>query len=330
MTRSTSWLLVVLFGLLSGTASGAEPQVETVVEGLNHPFGLAIQPETGVVFVADSGRGKVVRVKDGKTHDVITGFAREAFGPGPTYDFGPLSLAFVDQETLVVGTGGLPRGEDQVAIYTLPEPDQPALTADKTKLPPLVLSKLMDAPAEGDFWGLAVTGKAIYATSAADATQGSVAKSEINGTKFGDLKRFIASKSHGGPVAITLSPHGELVVSQIGKLDTAADSIITFFSAKSGERLLTLPTKLHDISGLAYSPNGQLYAVDLAWNDSARGGLYQLIAQREGTKLSLTAKPIVALEKPSALAFAKDGTLYITTLGAGPNSGKLLKIAPGL
>ena len=50
----------------------------------------------------------------------------------------------------------------------------------------------------------------------------------------------------------------------------------------------------------------------------------------------MKATKIASLDKPTALAFAPDGTLYITVIGPkaegenAPKQGKLLKIAPGL
>lgn len=53
-----------VLGFLSVTlcsrCAQAETKVETVYEGLNNPWGVATQPETGTIFVADSGDLKVV------------------------------------------------------------------------------------------------------------------------------------------------------------------------------------------------------------------------------------------------------------------------------
>jgi glucose/arabinose dehydrogenase len=90
---------------------------------------------------------------------------------------------------------------------------------------------------------------------------------------------------------------------------------------------------LFDISGLAFSPNGQLYATDLASTQNSEGGLFQLIAQLTDGRQTLTARKATPLDKPSAMAFAKDGTLYVTLLGSKPAeansrpSGKLVRVA---
>ena len=42
-----------------------EEKITVVLEGLHNPTGLAKQPGTGHIFVADSGTAKVVRIVDG-------------------------------------------------------------------------------------------------------------------------------------------------------------------------------------------------------------------------------------------------------------------------
>ena len=69
--RLLSFSSLAILSLLWVTAVRADHHVETILDGLNNPCGVAIQPETGDVFVADSAAGKVVRVKDGKASDVI-------------------------------------------------------------------------------------------------------------------------------------------------------------------------------------------------------------------------------------------------------------------
>ena len=318
-----------------------ETKAETVLGGLSNPSGLAVQPETGHVFVSDSAAGKVIRVVDGKAEDVITGFPKDVYGKGPMYDIGPLGLAFMDKDTLVVGDGSYKDGEEYVRVFTVPAAGQPAINFDKdakAKLGPLPEKDSLKP--EGNFYGIAVGKTAIYISSNGDDTKGWVLKADVTGTKFGELTRYIATKEAvevDAPVGITIGPEGDIVVGQMGEINKPKDSLLTFYNAKTGKKVLNLETGLYDISGLAYSPKTKLlYALDFAWMSLEDGGLYRLDGSKADGKQGVKATKITVLDKPTALAFGKEGELYITVVGPkkdsenAPKEGALLKIAPGL
>ena len=85
-------ILIGLAFLAVTTVLAAEPT--TVIEGLNNPCGVAIQPGTGDIFVADSGAARIVRISEGKLSEVIIDFPIDVYGKGPKYNIGPLGLAF--------------------------------------------------------------------------------------------------------------------------------------------------------------------------------------------------------------------------------------------
>src|ERR1044071_8389975 len=282
MTRSLAAFAFAAIAGLGLTALAQNVKVEEVVGNLSNPCGGAVQPGTNQVYITDSARGRVCRVNNGKLEDVITGSPKDVYGKGPFYDIGPLGLVFSsDGKSLIVGDGGFKDGEECIRVYTVPESGKPAINYEKDasqKLGPL-------APAdgvlgEGNLYGLALTSSALYVTCNGDDTKGWVAKADLNGTKFGKLERWLPTKEMvevDAPVGITLSKDGNIVVGQCGEVNKPQDSLLTFYSAKTGKMLMNLETKLYDITGLAYSPKtGNLYATDFAWMKTDEGGLYRL------------------------------------------------------
>ncbi|MBW3599230.1 MAG: hypothetical protein KY475_18415, partial [Planctomycetes bacterium] len=302
---------------LSLAPAGAQEKIETVVDGLVNPCAVAVQPDTGDLFVSDSGAGRIIRVQfgdDGKAQvsDVVTGFPSDVYGKGPMYDIGPLGLAFLDAKTLVVGGGGRVDVDELIYVFDVPEPGASALKPDDAKVKLGPLAKTEELQAEGNYYGVAITGGAIFASANGDDTKGWIVSAKIDGTNFGDLERAIATKEAtqvDAPVPLTVNPKGgHLVVGQMGEITVPGDSLLTFYNPKTGKMRLNLETGLFDITGLAYSPKGHLYATDFAWMATEEGGLFRLDAEGEGREQTIEAVKITALDKPTALTFGEDGS----------------------
>lgn len=312
----------------SDAAEGTKATV--ILEGLNNPSGVAIQPETGTVFVADSGNYQVVKVVDGEAVPVITDFPKDVYGKGPKVNIGPLGLLFLDKNTLVVGGGGLPDGEELLRVYTLPE-DGAALKAD-AMTSSYSLAETDDIKGEGNFYALASTPEGIYVTCNGDDTKGWVSKATIDGTKVTGYERYLATKEAtevDAPVGITISPDGYLVVGQMGEINVPGDSLITFYdTADGGKMLLNLKTGLHDIAAVAYSPRDQMYVLDYSWADPTEGGLFQIV-EDNSSDTGIKTKKIMSLDKPTAMVFNADGDLYITIVGEAEDAnskGQLIQV----
>ena len=306
-----------------------------MLAGLDNPCGVAIQPETGHVFVSDSAAAKIIRIVDGKPQDVITGFPIGVYGKGPMYNIGPLGLAFLGKDTLVVGGGGLADGEELLRVYKVPEAGSDAIKADAMEKS-FKLAGKEEIKGEGNFYALAVNKNFVYVTCNGDDTKGWVSRARIKDGKVANYKRFLATKEAtevDAPVGVTISPRGELVVGQMGEISVPGDGLLTFYNARNGKLLLNLETGLSDITALAYSPKGQLYATDFVWLNTKEGGLFQLISKKDGDDQTIEAKKVLDLDKPTAMAFADDGSLYITVIGTAEGDekgGKLLKVPAGL
>ncbi|MEQ1904867.1 MAG: hypothetical protein ABL888_11835, partial [Pirellulaceae bacterium] len=54
--------LFVFFCYSNDVCGQSSIETQVIVDNLLAPCGIAIQPETGVVFVADSGNGRIIRI----------------------------------------------------------------------------------------------------------------------------------------------------------------------------------------------------------------------------------------------------------------------------
>ncbi len=333
----TCMLLACLSATFPNETLGEDKvEVKTIVERLNNPCGIAIQPETGHVFVSDSGALRVIRIVDGKAEPVITGFPKDNYGKGPVYDIGPLGLVFIDKNTLAVGGGGKLDGEEMLRVYKIPAAGAAPIDASQTHGVPNTLPADGKVVGEGNFYGLAKGKQGIYVTCNGDDEKGWISLAKISDGKITNFERKIATKEAtkvDAPVAITISPEGFLAVGQMGEITLAGDSLLTFYD-ENGQKLENFKTDLFDITGLAYGPKrGRLFATDFRWLDTDQGGLYKIIAIKDNYEKCKPQK-IISLKKPTALAFHPNGDLYITLAGNpvegdGKPDGKLIMI-PGL
>ena len=315
---------------------------EKIVSNLENPSGIAVQKKTGHVFIAT--RYGIYRYvpKTEKVYLEIDSYGTDVYGKGTfethtKFNVGPLGLAFMNDDHLVVGDGSRKDGVELVRIYKIPA--KPVDTDDGRKeetavqtLGPIKAGK-KTVKGEGNFFGVAVGAGAIYVTCNGDDTKGWVAKAVIKDGKAGKLELSIATKVATGvdaPVPITFSPDGNtLVVGQMGEMNVPGDSLLTTYDPKTGKLLKKYKTGLSDIAGLAYSPKTKkLYATDFGWADAANakkkkpgpkvGGLYELTIKGD----KVVAKLILSLDKPAAIAFSADGKLYITLFGSKDDGDK--------
>ncbi len=332
---TTRKLSMVLLLLCYSAVAHAAPKVETILGSLDNPCGVAIQPETGHIFVADSGGGRIVRIVNGKSEDVIVGFGQDIYGKGPMYNIAPLGLVFLNKDTLVVGGGDLKDGEDLLRSFKVPAAGQPAIKPDAATAK-FNLPETAELKAEGNFYALAANKSAVFVTANGDDTKGWVCKAEIKDGALVSFARSIATKEAtevDAPVGITISPVGDIVVGQMGEINVPHDGLLTFYNAKTGKMVMNLQTGLYDITALAYgpAPKSQLYALDFAWMKADEGGLFRLVTNKQNGKEGVKAEKVIALDKPSAMVFGTDGALYVTVIGTAKDGdskkpGQLLKI----
>ncbi len=320
----------------------AGPQVQDIVINLYNPCGVAVQPKTGHVYIADSGNLRLLRFTPGKGEqapsiaEAVVGFPKDVYGKGPKYDIGPLGLLFVSDNLLAVGGGGNPDGKEVLWFFDVSQiKDKPIQTdAAKYTAGPIPPGEKTNR-GEGNFYALTLAAGAVYVTTNGDDTKGWVARCPIKDGTPGKLEPAIATKPQvevDAPVGITTSPKGKLVVGQAGEINVPEDSLLTFYDPASGKLELKLETPLYDIVALAYHPkSGTLYALDFAWMAPDKAGLYRLDVTT-GEKPSLKVTKVLQLDKPTAMAFTPEGELYITLIGTAKEGdkytpGKLIRVS---
>lgn len=305
---------VVILAAASVGRAQENAEYEIVAENLQNPRAVAIQPETGHLFVAESGALRVVRVTSGEPEEVVVGFQKDYTGKSPIYEIGPLALLFLDRNTLLISDGGREAGMDHIRVVKVPEAGEPPVRLKSDFDKRLRLQPDEQHSADGNFWGMVKLENYLLVTCGDDMRNGWIARAPVRSNRPTNLKRFFStarSVQTRGPHGITTSPQGEIVISQTGEVQDSDDSLLLFFGPE-GDFLDSFKTGLNDIYDLAYGPNqGRLYAVDFCNARPNEGGLYKLVGTREGCRSVRMAK----LPRPSSLVFAENGDLYVTTVG---------------
>lgn len=315
---------------------------ETVLRGLDNPWGLAIRAgrdKAGPheLFIAESGAGRVIRVttdQPDKVHEAVVGFPVSASTAGPEIRAGPLGLAFLTRTKLIVTGAGDDDSRPEVRVYVL-SGDEAALDADSYDhlvRSARVGSQSADGP--GELWAAATNSSTAFFTAGSVPGEGWVFKADIEANRLKSLRPLVSPRRGGSltsPAGVTLTPVDRpqfLVVADESSLDSPHDSRLMFYTLVTGSLALSLETGLDDVTGLAYSPSGQLYAVDCARNETGQGGVYRLDDARHEGRQACRAVKIASVAHGVSLAFAPDGALYVTSLGEGENTkqGSLVKI----
>ena len=317
----------------------ADFETQVLLSDLDNPVGLALRPTQAKrgpyeLYFAESGAGRIVRVVTDapeQVDGVIVDFPlNEQLG----FRTGPLGLAFINRKKLVVGLCDGGENSGKLVSYALGEAGAVVDAGERDHAVGPLRSKLDSGKDRFYFFGLAMTEGTCYVTSSRLGTEGLVLKAGVRANRLAYLQPLIDVEKEvgfGAPGGIAVIPRPRpafLVVALMGSRETPQDSRLVFFVPSTGKVALSLPTGLHDILSLAYSPSGQLYAADFSWQDAQAGGVYRLDDARVEGKQTCRAVKIASVVRPVSLAFAPDGSLFVTALGAGENArhGMLVKV----
>jgi hypothetical protein len=316
-----------------------------VLGGLDRCWGVSVQPQTGTVYVAETAAGRVGRLVDGKLEAVVVDFPRVESDDEALVPRGPQRLAFLNPKTLVVGcveevpclyivevsaAGSAPVRAD-VGLRLVPPADRVARAVPGC----LGLAATRSFLTIGWHGHTAPHGWAVAAIR--DRTRPVDAESYA---PWRQIDLSLSETSSCSVTSIAASPRGEFVLGVAGEIDGQADSRLVFVRPADGRVLLDLATGLYDLSCLtygAYEPRSTalaLYALDLAWEQPGQGGLFRLDAALAEGRPTVSVVRMASLERPTAMAVAQDGSLYVAVLGprdtqSDRNTGRLLRFASG-
>jgi hypothetical protein len=334
---ATTCVVLLVFHLSAWAQDSAEVKTTTVdksitsvtvLDSLNNPFSVAVEPQSDVVFVCESGAQQIIKVVDGKPVPVIGDLEPLLFND---FKAGPIGIHFLAKGMLLVGHGASAT-EGSLSRFTIVANQEKTLQS-KDALETVKLQLASDAKPLGLFSSICSKHANVYAVTHGDPENGWIAISEIAKEKLTSFRPLIPTAKKSGyvsPTSMTISPGGEyLVVSQMGTKGTSKDSQLTFYGLQ-GSLKENYEVELQDIVDIDYSPKRKhLFAIDYCFEDPSKAALYKLIGK--GTD-GCTAKKLIDIPHAISMAFDSQGSLYVVTLGdvaevANANPvGKLLKI----
>lgn len=347
-SRRHAWVALGLVLSICPIAFGADTKpvaVQKVLTGLKNPRGVAVRPDIAgdscEIFVAESGAGRVIKVfsdKPEKPIDIVSGFSSKPAADDNLQSAGVQSVMFLDHMRIVVA-GGDDDSSPFVRLYELPEPASP-LTVDQHKQEVNVAESDKEPKLDAHvFRGMARTqpndrvGDVLLVPAWRDHEPAGLVYIPVRSGTLGDavpvrLKNADAEFGFGG---IAVGNSGYVVVAGESGRDSNQSSTLAFFSPLDRRIVMQIPTDLRRIVALAYSPKtGNLYAANFPTTDDAHAGVYRIDASDKPSATACIAVKIADAPRPTALAFAPDGTLFVTSVGdstgAKPDAGAPLKL----
>jgi hypothetical protein len=318
----------------------AEAKVETILSDLRAPCCVAVRPDSNSapaeIFVADRAAGRVIQVHAETPNagdEAIAGFPVAEAADSSGCAVGVRSLCFLDGARLVTaGTGQ--DGTPFLRLFDFLDGDN-SLQADDFKQD-VEFSNGADANGRLCVEHIArtspndrVADMLIIASSNERGALG-LLKIPVRANTLADataLKPTAGNADIGAAQGIAIGRSGFIVVSCKSK--TEGTTQLKYVNPLDGRVSLALDVRLGNVVALAYHPKtGNLYACNQAAAD-AGGGIYRIDDATEPSKPAVSAVKLADAPRPTALAFGRDGALYVTALGNGNSdgpSGSLLKL----
>ena len=332
-----------------------EPKVSVFASGFDSPRGLAFGPD-GHLYVAEAGRGgststvgrcrqipppvgpytggftsRITKVGPGGTRlTVADGLPSSRSTPesGATVT-GVADLAFVDGELYALVSGaGCSHGLEGTAngVYRIGKDGSATLVADLgayRAATTVAVADPSDDEYDGTWYSMVALDGFIYTV---EPNHGDMIRVGFDG-RIERLVDLSASQGHIVPTAVAYNPELDaLFVGNLGRLPATPGSAKILRVNRDGE-VDTWSSGLMTVLGLALDARGVLYALENTVCDQPcrprpdSGRIVRIGPDR-------SVEPVAGgLNLPTALAFAPDGALFVSTAGLGPpGAGTIVRI----
>jgi hypothetical protein len=318
----------------------AKFRTEVVADGLDNPCGLALRPAVEKdapqeIYFVESGAGRVMRlIAPGEPKEVVSGLEVRSLVK-PDIRLSASALGFITPTKLAV-LGGLKKEYlEQVGLFALPNEDRVLTPADMENAAALRTFQDIVFQEPPGFHGMFVGDTVAFFSNHVPNRFGDIYRAALSANRIDEPQRMSfrqAGDDLVAPVGLCVGPAGRtqyLVASFMGEIGEQCDSRVAFIVPSNGVVALELVPGLLDVIGLAYSPWGNLYAVDFASGDDKSGGVYRLDDARLNNRPACRAVKIADIAHPTSLMFDKYGVLYVSSLGeeSSEKQGQIIKVS---
>jgi hypothetical protein len=318
----------------------AKYRTEVIAKRLDNPCGLALRPTVEKdapqeIFFAESGAGRVMQiVASGEPKEILSGLEVRTLEK-PDIRLSASALGFVTPAKLAV-LGGLKKEYlEQVGLFNLPADEKVLTPADMENAVPLRTFQDVVFQEPSAFHGMCVSETIAFFSNYVPNRFGDIYRASLSANRIDEPQRMTfrqAGDDLVAPAGLCVGPAGRtqyLVASFMGEIGEDRDSRVVFIVPSNGVVALELVPGLRDVVGVAYSPWGNLYAVDFASGDEKAGGVYRLDDSRLNNRPACRAVKIANIARPTSLMFDKLGVLYVSSLGkeGSEKQGEIIKVS---
>lgn len=340
------------------------PNAKVIATGLNNPRGLAFDPQSGLLYVAEAGLGgssnttglcaqappPLGPITGGNTGRIST---IDASGrrltlvdglPSSKTQFsdilGPADVEFSRGKLYALVQAGCSKGNRNVpnAVFEINQGKLQLIAdlSDFTIKNPQSYPPDSDQDPEGvpaSFKADAQGGLLVV-----DANRSTVNRVGADGkvTRFVDLTRFIMGATvYDTPVAIDIDRFGNVFVGSFGYLPFAPASSTIYQVTPGAQQVFPVGWGFTTLIDMVFGPDGSLYVLETS---TANTGNFPFLIRNTGRVSRLNyygALEFIAtgLDMPSAMTFGPDGALYVSNRGHGvqnaPGQGEIVRIGLG-